>query len=70
MRVFYDDRISQPDRDRDASHSAFVNSNVSFTGDAITHLAKNMKRFNITEWIWHIEIINGKEWYIVTDKKA
>ena len=68
MRVVYDDRVNQPDGN--AAPPAFINSNISFTGDAISYLAKNMKRFNITESIWHIEIINGKEWYIVTDKKA
>ncbi|AHF18033.1 hypothetical protein [Niabella soli] len=66
MRLVYDDIINQP---KDA-RSAFINMNISFTGDAISHLAENGNSFNIKEWVWHIEIIEGRECYIVTDKKA
>ncbi|WP_245562207.1 hypothetical protein [Niabella aurantiaca] len=45
-------------------------NHISFTADAIVHLAGKTTSFNISEWIWHIEIIDGRECYIVTDKKA
>lgn len=67
MRVILDDNIMRPEKD--APQSAFV-SNIRFTADAIVHLAGKTTRLNISEWIWHIEIIDGREWYIVTDKKA
>lgn len=67
MRVILDDKIRRPEQD--AHQSAFL-SNISFTADAIVHLAGKNTTFNIAEWIWHIEIIDGREWYIVTDKKA
>ena len=67
MSVILDDNITQPERD--ALQPAFL-SNIRFTADAIVHLAERTTRLNISEWIWHIEIIDGREWYIVTDKKA
>lgn len=67
MRLVYDNIINQPEPD---AHSAFINRDISFTGDAISHLTENGNSFNIKEWIWHIEIIEGRECYIVTDKKA
>ncbi|WP_300596966.1 hypothetical protein [Niabella sp.] len=67
MRVILDDNSAHPEKD--AHQSAFLN-NISFTADAIVHLTGTTTLFNISEWIWHIEIIDGREWYIVTDKKA
>lgn len=66
MSTIFNDRIRRPEKD--AHQSAFLN-NISFTADAIVHLTGPATTFNISEWIWHIEIIDGREWYIVTDKK-
>ncbi|MCF3108317.1 hypothetical protein LL912_05965 [Niabella sp. CC-SYL272] len=42
---------------------------VSFTGDAINQLsASEPALFDIREWIWHIEVINGVEYCVVTDR--
>ncbi|MBO9594920.1 MAG: hypothetical protein J7599_18595 [Niabella sp.] len=67
MNFILDDNRTQPEKD--AQQPAFLN-NIRFTADAIVHLAERTTRLNISEWIWHIEIIDGREWYIVTDKKA
>ncbi|HEX7757673.1 MAG TPA: hypothetical protein VF421_20150 [Niabella sp.] len=41
---------------------------ISFTGNAIGHLSFLNTSFDIKEWIWHVEIIDGKKFCIVTDK--
>ncbi|MFT3903475.1 MAG: hypothetical protein QM727_09890 [Niabella sp.] len=41
---------------------------VSFTGDAINHLSHSKESFNLSEWVWHVEVINGVKYCIVTDK--
>ncbi|WP_300600315.1 hypothetical protein [Niabella sp.] len=41
---------------------------VTFTGDAIQHLSSLTASFNIKEWVWHTEEIDGKKYCIVTDR--
>lgn len=42
---------------------------VSFTGDAINQLtAFGPALFDIREWIWHVEVINGVQYCVVTDR--
>lgn len=67
MRLIFDNKINAPQGE---SNNWAQTQNISFTGDAIIHLANKITSFNMAEWVWHIEIINGREWYIVTDKKA
>ncbi|MCF3108269.1 hypothetical protein LL912_05715 [Niabella sp. CC-SYL272] len=42
---------------------------VTFTGDAIQHLSSLTNAFNIKEWVWHTEEIDGKKYCIVTDRR-
>lgn len=41
---------------------------VTFTGDAIQYLSSLTASFNIKEWVWHTEEINGRKYCIVTDR--
>ncbi|WP_300601256.1 hypothetical protein [Niabella sp.] len=42
---------------------------VSFTADAINQLTSaEPARFDIKEWVWHIEVVNGVQYCIVTDR--
>ncbi|MCF3109540.1 hypothetical protein LL912_12230 [Niabella sp. CC-SYL272] len=66
MSIILNDIIAKPGKD--TPQPAFLN-NLRFTADAIVYLTGKTTFFNISEWIWHIEIIDGREWYIVTDKK-
>ncbi|GAB3423574.1 hypothetical protein [Niabella aquatica] len=43
---------------------------ITFTGDAISHLTGPGNSFDINEWTWHVEVINGKRFCVVTDKVA
>ena len=46
-----------------------VTMNISFTANAIRHLSPgNQNGINLTEWIWHEQVINGERFYVVTDK--
>lgn len=43
---------------------------VSFTGDAINQLSLfEHACFDIKDWIWHIEVINGEKYCIVTGRQ-
>ena len=41
---------------------------IRFTGNAIQHLSANMAPFNLKEWQWHEEEINGQRLCIITDR--
>ncbi|MBO9595979.1 MAG: hypothetical protein J7599_23960 [Niabella sp.] len=42
---------------------------VSFTADAINQLTTSEPApFDIREWIWHVEVINGVQYCVVTDR--
>lgn len=62
MRPITKNRINIID---ESSANAFP---VKFTADAIRHLSGLNGLFDIKEWVWHIEIINGEKHCIVTDK--
>ncbi|MGJ7031544.1 hypothetical protein [Niabella hirudinis] len=42
---------------------------ISFTGDAIHQISLSKhKLFDIKEWIWHTEVINGIQYCIITEQ--
>ncbi|WP_008583610.1 hypothetical protein [Niabella soli] len=41
---------------------------VKFTADAISYLSGVSDLFDIRDWVWHIEIVNGEQYCVVTDK--
>ncbi|SDD31542.1 hypothetical protein [Niabella drilacis] len=42
---------------------------LSFTGDAINQLAlSGYGLFDIKDWVWHTEIVNGVQYCIVTER--
>ncbi len=41
---------------------------VTFTGNAIQHLASIKAPVDMNEWVWHTEIVDGKKYCVVTDR--
>lgn len=52
----------------DYNFNTSIPMNICFTANAIAFLSSSNMTINLSEWVWHEEVINGCIHHIITDR--
>lgn len=54
--------------DDNVSNNTGCGKHIRFTADAIEYLSGIQSPIDLESWTWHLEVVNGIEHVIITDK--